>query len=302
MKLSNLGKRRLVFVEEVGEHEPKQEAFLKKVGDYQTGRFWNKFRTIDDLRNKIEVPLKEVFVSLMKGLSESQLKERLQKEVLEPLYNDYSQSWLITAAMPDCQASLTDDASFNDDKFAKQVFLMGQEGDPPVFEIELAKSKNLKEDHWVLDQTENQRWGEGQRLSIVKLYLDGCAVVAMNVTERESSPDRFSFQGYYIYPDTFQEIADAQLSFLARIYNYFDPHFRWDHIALMSALHNVGHRIFGRPKTSNPMLSVSLPFGSSEKAVLAFDRPKIIERNQLDRPDYGQAIKAAFERKLRKSL
>lgn len=292
-----LGKRRLIFVEEVGGHEPKQQAFLKKAGDYQTGRFWNKFKTVDDLRNKIEASLKEVFSSLMKGLSESQVKERLQKEVLEPLHNDYGQSWLISAAMPDCHASLTDDSSFNDESSAKKIFLIGQENNPPVFEIELAKAKTLKEDHWTLEQTEKQNWREGQRFSIVRLYLDACVAVAMNITNRESEAEDYLSKSLYVYPDSVEQIASAQLLFISRLYDHFDPHLRWDRIALMTALHNIGHRNFSRPKpgqTSHPM-SMRSDRGPS----LAFPTPKLLERNQLKQPDYGRALRASFERILK---
>lgn len=192
----------------------------------------------------------------MKGLSESQLKERLQKEGLEPLHNDYSQSWLITAAMPDCQTSLADDSSFNDDKLAKEVFLIGQEGNPPVFEIELAKAKTLKKDHWMLEQTEKQHWREGQRLSIVRLYLDACVVIAMNVTGREPEAEDYLSRSLYIYPDFLEQIASAQLFFLSQLYDHFDPHLRWDRVALMTGLHNIGHRNFSRPRpgqSSHPM-------------------------------------------------
>lgn len=292
-----LGKKRLIFVEEVKGYESKQQAFLKRVGDYQTGRFWKKFKTPEDLKQELSQTLKEVFSNLMKGLSELQMKERLQKEALESLYNDYSQSWLITAGMPDCQASLTDDSSFNDEKMARKIFLIGQEGDPPVFEIELAKSKALKQDHWILEQTENQHWREGQRLSIVKLYLDACVVVGMNITGREpETEDRLS-DILYIYPDTVETVANAQLPFLGKVYNNFDPHFRWDRIALMSALHNIGNRNFSRPKPGQSSHPMSMrPNG---KPILAFDAPKIVERYQLQQRGYGQSLVAAFERRLK---
>jgi hypothetical protein len=291
------GKRRLIFVEEVKQREENQEAFLKRAEDYQSGRFWKKFKTIEELKKDLTVGLKEVFANLMKGLSESKLKERLKKEVLQPLYNHYGQCWLITAATPDYQASLTDDSSFNDDKLAKQIFLLGQEDDPPVFEIELGKIKTLKEDHWVLEQTENQHWRKGQKLTIVRLYLDACVVVAMNVTGREPEADYSSMQGLYIYPDMVQAIADAQLCFVSRFYDKFDPHLRWDRIALTSALHNVGYRNFAKPKpgqTSHPM-----SMRSDQGPFLAFQTPKILERNQLKQPDYGRATKASFERILK---
>jgi len=293
------GKRRLIFVEEVPSREEKQEAFVRRAGDYESGRFWKKFKTPEDLKQDLTNALKEVFLTLMKGLSESQLKERLQREVLTPLQNDYSQSWLITAAMPDSHTSFVEDPSFNNEKLAKHIFLMGLEGDPSVFEIEWAKSKVLGKDHWVLQQIENQNWREGQRLSIVKIYLDAIVVTAMNVTGRESKPEYPSFEGHYIYPDTVQEIAIAQLSFVTRVYNHFDHHLRWDRIALMSALHNVGHRTFGKPSPGQSGYSIPFPFNSVQKPALAFDVPRILDRNQLSRPDYGQALRAAFERKLK---
>ncbi len=292
-----LGKRRLIFVEEVAECEPKQQAFLSRVGDYKTGRFWKKFEKIDDLRTNIETSLKEVFLGVMKELLKSQLNERLQKEVLEPLYNDYSQSWLITATMPDCQVSLTDDSSFNDEKLAKLGFRIGQEGDLPVFEIELAKSKNLKEDHWLLEQTEKQNWHNGLQLSIIKLYLDACVTVAMNVTGREPEAEDHLSRSLYIYPDFVEQIASAQLSFLSRLYDHFDPYFRWDRIALMTALHNIGYRNFSKPKPGQSSHPMSMR--SDKGPFLAFQTPKILERNQLKQPDYGRALRASFERILK---
>lgn len=292
-----LTKRRLIFVEEVKEYEEKQQAFLKRVGDYQTGRFWSKFKTAEDLKEKLDSSLKEVFLNLMNELSESELKERLQREVLKSLDNDHGQSWLVTASMPDCQATLTDDQSFNEERLAKKIFLIGQEGDPSVFEIEAAKSKKLEKDHWLLEQTDRQNWRDGMRLSIVRIYLDACVVVAMNATGRDPETGDHLSGSLYIYPDAVEDIANAQLSFLSRLYHHFDPHLRWDRIAIMSALHNIGHRNFGRPKPEQSSHSMSMR--SNEGPILAFDSSRVLERNQLQQPDYGKAVRAAFERILR---
>ncbi len=292
-----LGKRRLIFVEDLKEHEGKQQNFLKRSGDYQTGRFWKKFKTTEELKRDLTITLKEVFLTLMKRLSESQMKEKLQREVLEPLKNDNSQSWLITAAMPDCQSALAEDISFNKERFAKQVFLVGQDGEPPVFDIELSKTKNLKSDHWLLEQTERQHWRDGVHLSIVRLYLDACVVVGMNVTGREAESDHYSMQGLYIYPDIVQEVADTQLSFFSRLYDKFDPHVRWDRIALMSTLHNVGYRNFAKPKPGQSSHPMSMR--PDKGPFLASDTPRILERNQLQQPDYGRSLRASFERILK---
>jgi len=292
-----VSKRRLIFVEDLKEYEEKQRDFLKRAGDYQTGRFWNKFKTAEDLKEKLGSSLKEVFLNLMKGLSESELKERLYSEVAKPLDNDHGQSWLVTASMPDCRVALTGDSSFNDEKLAKKIFLIGHEGNPSVFEIEAAKSKRLEKDHWVLEQSGHQNWREGLHLSILKLYLDACIVIAMNVTGGEPETEDYLSGSLYIYPDVVQQITNAELLFLSRIYDHFDPHLRWDRIALISGLHNIGHRNFARPKlgqTSHPM-----SMRSDERIVLAFDTPRILERNQLQQPGYGQSLVAVFERKLK---
>lgn len=287
----------MIFVEEVGLREEKQELFLKRAGDYQSGRFWKKFKTPEDLKRNLTNTLKEVFSTLMKELSESQLKDRLKKEILTPLSYSHEQSWLITAAMPDSQASFTDGASFNDEKLAKQIFLLGQDGEPPVFEIELSKGKALKEDHWLLEQIEKQNWHDGLRLSIVKIYLDAYVVIGMNVTGREPESDYSSMQGLYIYPDSVQAITEAQLAFLSRLYDKFDPHLRWDRVALMSALHNVAYRNFARPKSGQSSHPMSMR--SDKGPFLAFNVPRVLERNQLLQPGYGRALTASFERILK---
>jgi hypothetical protein len=291
------GKRRLIFIEEVEQREEKQEAFLKRAGDYQSGRFWKKFKTPEDLKRILEAALKEVFETHMEGLSESQLQERLQKEVLEPLSYDHGQTWLITGAMPDCQTSLTDDSSFNDGKLAKKIFLMGQEGDHPIFEIELAKTKTLKEDHWMLEQTEKQNWHNGLQLSIVRLYIDGCVTIGMNVTGREPEAEDYLSRSLSIYPDLVEQIASAQLSFLSQLYDHFDPHLRWDRVALMTGLHNIGHRNFSRPRPGQSSHPMSMR--SDQGPFLAFQTPKILERNQLGQAGYAQSLVAAFQRKLK---
>ena len=207
------GKKRLIFVEEVSMREEKQEEFIRRAGDYKLGRFWNKFRTAEDLK-KDQQALKEIFASLNKELSEFQLKNRIEKEALAPLSYNHEQAWFVTAAMPDSRASSCHEASFNNKKLAIQVFLIGQDGEPPVFEITLGKSHTLGKDHWLLEQTEKQDWHEGLRLSIVKLYLDACVVVSMNVTGREPESEDFLSRSLYIYPDFVEQIAVSQLSFL----------------------------------------------------------------------------------------
>jgi len=291
------GKRRLIFVEEVPKREEKQEAFVRRAGDYQTGRFWKKFKSTEDLEEGLETALKEIFGGLMKTLSERELKARLEKETIQPLNTHDDQCWLITSSIPDFQTSLIDDSSFNQANLAKQIFLLGQEGNPPVFEIEAAKSKKLERDHWLLEQTGRQNWREGLRLSIVRLYLDLCTAVGMNLTGRKHESDDRLSDIIYVYPDVVEAIAGAQLSFLARVYNHFDPHLRWDRIALMSSLHNIGHRNFAKPKpglSSHPM-SMRPDTGP----FLAFDVPRVLERNQLGQPAYGRALRASFERILK---
>lgn len=290
------GKKRLIFVEEVSMREEKQEEFIRRAGDYKLGRFWNKFRTAEDLKKDLKQALKEIFASLNKELSEFQLKNRIEKEALAPLSYNHEQAWFVTAAMPDSRVSL-DEASFNNKKLAIQVFLIGQDGEPPVFEITLGKSHTLGKDHWLLEQTEKQDWHEGLRLSIVKLYLDACVVVSMNVTGREPESEDFLSRSLYIYPDFVEQIAVSQLSFLARVYDHFDPHLRWDRIALMSALHNVTHRNFAKPKPGLSGHPISMR--ANPGPFLAFDAPKILERNQLGQSGYVRALKASFERILK---
>ena len=291
------GKRRLIFVEEVPKREEKQEAFVRRAGDYQTGRFWKKFKAAEDMKKRLETALKEIFGGLMKTFSERELKARLGQEAIQPLDSHNDQCWLITSSIPDFQTSLIDDSSFNQENLAKQIFLLGQEGNPPVFEIEAAKSKKLERDHWLLEQTGRQNWREGLRLSIVRLYLDGCMAVGMNLTGREQESDDRLSDIMYVYPDVIEAISGAQLSFLAQVYNHFDPHLRWDRIALMSSLHNIGHRNFAKPKpglTSHPM-----SMRSDTGPFLAFDVPRVLERNQLGQPGYGRALRASFERILK---
>jgi len=131
----------------------------------------------------------------------------------------------------------------------------------------------------------------------VKLYPDACIVIAMNVTGGEPETENYLSASLYIYPDVVQQITDAELSFLARIYDHFDPHLRWDRIALISGLHNIGHRNFARPKTGQTSHPMSMR--SDERLVLAFDTPRILERNQLQQPGYGQSLVAVLERKLK---
>jgi len=292
-----LGKHRLIFVEEVEEYEEKQRSFLKRAGDYQVGRFWKKFKTPEDLKDILEETLKEALANLMKDSPVKELKERLSGEILRPLSNYYNQCWLITASTPNSKALLTDDPSFNKEGLARQIFKLGEEGEIPVFDVEFAKSKELKEDHWLLQQAEHQNWREGQHLTIVRIYLDACIAVAMNVTGRGPESGHDSAGSLYIYPDIVQKIAFVELSFLSRIYQHFDPHVRWDRIALMTALHNLENRNFTRPKpgqTSHPMIMRHL-----QKPVLVFDEPRVLERSQLERTDYSEAVTASLERKLR---
>jgi len=292
-----LGKPRLIFVEEVKECEEKQASFLKRAGDYRQGRFWKKFKTLEDLKEILKETLKEALTNLMKELPVKELKERLSGEILRPLSNYHNQCWLITASTPNCRARLSDDPSFNKEGLARQVFKLGGEGEIPVFEVELAKSKELKADHWLLQQAEQQSWREGQCLSIVRIYLDACISVAMNVTGREPESGHDLAGSLYIYPDAVPKIAFAELSFLSRIYQHFDPHIRWDRIALMTALHNLESRNFARPKPGQTSHAMSMRH--SQGPVLAFDDPRILERSQLERKDYGDAVLAALERRLR---
>ena len=291
-----LGKRRLLFLEEVAGIEEKQQAFLSRVGDYHHGRFWKKFSTAEDLEGSLRQALKEVFQNLMRQYTLDDLKTRLHQELSARLENHYNQSWLVTAAMPDGRASLTDDVSFNQDALARRVFLAGQEGEPPVFEIELMKTKALKEDHWLLEQTQHQNWRQGQRLVVLRLYLDACVVIAMNVTGRDSSHYDQLSDLHYIYPEAVDVIARAQLAFLTKVYDCFDPYLRWDRVAVMSSLHNTEHRNFERPRPGQTSHSIAMR--GSNDPILAFEDPRILERHQLEKGDYPATLVASFARKL----
>ena len=292
-----LGKPRLIFVQEVEQREPKQQAFLDRVGDYRTGRFWQKFDGHDDLPEKLEPALKEVFKRIMHELSPLEIREKLINEIETMLDNLHDQSWLVTTAHPTCQMQLVDDIDFNNQILAQQIFMLGMEGKYLVFEIELAKSKTLKKDHWLLEQIEHQNWHDGQRLTLVKFYLNGCVVLSMNVTGREPESHDSMNRLFYIIPDKVKEIAHAQTLFLRRLYDHFDPHIRWDKIGLMSALHNIKNRNFAEPKPGQT--SHSMPFRSLGEYVLAFDDPKILERQQLENKEYAQALVASFHRQIK---
>jgi len=296
----SLGKRRLIFIEKVKKHDPKQQSFIEKVGDYTVGRFYKHFAAIEELKESITTSLKEIIPMLSMDIPHAQLKDRLTSEVLQPpsQYQPFDESWLITGANPVISTKATDEVTFNKEETARQVFIIGQEGKPPVFEIELGKSKKLETTHWQFEQMAGQDHRQGISFSVVRFYEDACIVVGMNVSGREKNANIFDWgSDFYISPDILKQIALTQIQFIARLYNHFDPHQRWDQIAFMSALHSIRNKNFG--KTQPGQHSHTLRMQPIDKPMLAFEDQKIYERNHLQLTDYPKSILAIFERKLK---
>lgn len=288
------GNRRLIFVEGVAELEPKQSVFIRRAGDYEVGRFWKKFSNPDDLKGQIISALREVF-----SMKDSQLpSETIKKRLIEELENwektRHSRAWLATATIPTDSCEFLSEAKFSDVAIPRKVFVLGQETDPAVFEIEQAKGKRLDEDHWELTQTESSDRRNGEKFSIIRIYQDGLIFVAMNVTGREPNNDHDVF---IVDPQIVRSIAAVQLIFLAKVYDLFDPHHRWDRIALLSGICEMGYKTFSSPKQGQT--SYTMRNSGSDEPIIAFNAPKLLDRAQLLQKEYVEDLIAALKRRVK---
>lgn len=288
-----LGKSRLLFVEEGPDPEFDQREFIKRAGNYRSGRIWKKFRDHSELNSQIASALGEIISMKRAQLSPEVIQKRLNDELGGWKKTHHSRAWLATAGIPTDSCEFLGEAKFSDVAIPRNIFLVGQEIDPSVFEIEQAKEKKLNEDHWQLTQTEPSNRREGEQLSFVRIYQDGLFFVAMNVTGREPNNDL----DMYIDPKTVALIASAQLHFLAKVYDFFDPHSRWDRIALQSAVFETEYRTFGSPTPGQT--SHSMRMSGSEKPIIAFNSPKYLERIQFLQKEYVDDLVAVLRRRLK---
>ena len=74
-------KRRLVFIEDSEKEDSEQKEFLKEVGEYVKGRFWNEFKekNIDQLKHLVYRSLSELMKPRFEDLSPVYLNAILQK-------------------------------------------------------------------------------------------------------------------------------------------------------------------------------------------------------------------------------
>ena len=291
-----LGKKRLIFIENVSTFDPDQHTFIAKIGNYQSGRFWKRFNNVADLESEIITSLRKIFAMNSHSLSSEDIQEILSSEIEKGLENNHDQTWLATVAFPADVCELARDAEFYADKIARELFMAGIDIDPPVFEIESAKQKIMDRDCWKLSQLEPMhRHREGCKLSSVRVYQKGLIFVAMNVTGR--GPKENHGSDMYVEPNIVKPVASTQLQFISNVYDMFDKHIRWDRIALLSALYSVGHRTYGSPKPGQT--SYTMRMSDSDKPIIAFDSFKQLERIQLKQVEYLEDLISAFKRRIK---
>lgn len=272
-------KQILVYVEKT-DHEPRQEEFIKSVSGYVTGHWRKSFSGPDELEALIAHDLKEV-VPMFSTANETNARRRLDDAfAARPLKTD-GIAWLQTVWTTLRDQEVIDPTRFVDARFQKQIQQLAHDGEPPLFQYNLAKEVDSSAKRLHIEQHKEQDWRGGRNLVSLAMYEDGTLSIASNITgvKPRSSHNFDLAEMYLINPDQIIERLREAWAFANSFWDSIDAPRRHDPLLYNLALYDVEQRRLGRPDPIQQ--GYTIPFGTEANPLVIYDHPRKIGRADL---------------------
>lgn len=279
-----LKKHIFVFLE-AGDHEPRQQEFVRSVEDYVEGHWRKSFRTPEELEELVEQALREGRPMVAAGNAERGSRERIEASLAERPERVEGIVWVQIAWTTPRDEEVVDPTDFMNTTFQRNVQRLAHEGETSIFDYGQGKNTLVEASRLRITQGNPGDWRGGRDLAVVDLYENGTLSVSLNVTGLAGADaTRDIGQMYRIDPNDVHRRLEVAWSFAARWWEHHDPYRRHEPLLYNTVLHDVRTRRL-EIAPQHPTNSTSIPATCPHDPLWIYDRPRKIVRQDLRNPD-----------------
>lgn len=270
------GLRILVFVSNE-EKDPKQDDFLRKVGDYNSGYFYAKYTTAAELQNLVVRGLNDLGRAGGGKRSADEAARHIVScsDAVQP---EHHQSGLLVGLTPTQDlGELLGPQRLSDQSFHEEVtqlLLFGQK--PRLFD---ATSGTRTEEGRDFVRFRQQSRGRRETFSSLTLYADGTCIVSGDLTLPDRGFEHSIMMGCIIDSNLVSQRLLAAINVASSCYQLIADR-RLTTVYLSAEIRGINQKQFG-PVPRTPPRSMSMPMRELGNAVRATDSPQEYSLPQL---------------------
>jgi hypothetical protein len=219
-----VGRPVFAFAEEI-ERDSDQQAFVREAGQWQTGLYWQKFRTPEELRSKIVRALHEWTVSSATApLDAQELLKRARENVTEDGYQrqGFGPLLVLSIAAGPTQPVLRP-SELENPKLAKDIQKEAMFGDLPIFNAKAGSHTEMADDFLVVAQ---------ERGPLVRLDTQGTIILQLAVPQDD--------HGMSIIEEGVAAAITAGLAYAAWLLDRIDQTQRLSHVVIVASMQEIG--------------------------------------------------------------
>jgi hypothetical protein len=206
----------IAFVEEVGDRESEQLAFLNEVQDWQGGVFTQTFSNPDSLRAAVIRTLHQRLLEDAHGAPDDGVLHQRALSLLPRQERGYSSSETILAiaiaGAP--QQSLLRPVQIESSELDRQTFALALQGPHAIFDRREGTDSEIIDNTFVLQQTSRS----------VAIHSDGSIVLRLSIASRS--------QMFAIIEEDVRDMIAKALGFFNDLLSYLDPTERIRHLCV----------------------------------------------------------------------
>jgi hypothetical protein len=281
----------LVFVQN-SHRDPDAQRFVDKISDYVDGVFRPTFDSPTDLKIAVEKALEP----LIQHYGKPEIGLSMVQETVGNPHKVNNETSLRFVLAPERSGDLIDPVSLESPELKEQLYQIGHSSGVSLFSYERAKRMEIGINEIVILQSDEGIRSRG--VDEVRLELDtrGMITIDTNVTGRKDA-DGWDDHGFVILEDDIAIELTHCFSFACAFFSKRDPYKRYDRMLFNSSLGGIGNRTLMTEPSKNGHYTVGQ---HGDEAILAFERPRLITRKDLEKPENEiDAVLALFRRRLK---
>lgn len=265
-----------VFLQDVV-RDPETERFEKRVSDYVLGRFRTSFRTPEELREAATKALGTL------GPARTRMVGSAITDALKGRSEQSQYPTLRFAIGSTRDGELVDPLSLFREEFQDEIIKIGTAKPHPIFGLRKEKSAEVQNGSLVITQRDEHSSHGSRWESSFVVGSSGVIIAETSIGERTESSSYGLSTAMTVQAKDLAMAAQSLFQFANGFLGFVDQFLRHRQFEYNAAVNNLGYRyiVDAAPKTGG---GVAMRMGGDEP-VTAFESPRAITRETLNRPD-----------------
>lgn len=268
----------LAFIQNI-KRDADAERFISILSDYIDGVFRPTFNTVAELCSQISAALTPVIRQYNNRPTEMvMIQDKLNEQ-----YTILNEARLRFILAPEREEEVIDVVTLDSPGLKRMLFELGHTSEVGLFSYEHPKTSEVKIDSLIIHQRDSSGRRRDDKVVRLEISSGGSITIDTNITGRVNRGSLHGLgEGFVIVESDIVECLQSSFAFANSFYNKLDLYKRHQRFFYNSALGEIGHRkLVAEYKEKS-----SITFSNEETGVVpAFDKPRVISREDLSKPD-----------------